>query len=490
MPALSDRVRETSTTTGTGTFSLAGAVTGFVSFSSAFGNGVSVYYVAALGAEWEIGIGTTGAGTLSRDTVIASSAGGTTKVTFSAGAKDVFCSIPAVGLVTTDDVATTNTANKVVKRDGSGNFAAGTITANLTGNVSGSSGSTTGNAATATALQTARNINGVSFNGTADITVAAAAGTLTGNTLASGVTASSLTSVGTLTSLTVSGNLTVDTNTLAVVASTNRVGILNASPGSTLHIGSTVASGGLADSFFNVNFTAASNTLVGVQDAVVQGYIQSAGTIPEMRIASYTAHPVAILTTNAAHTRFATAGHVLLVGTQPRIGINQASPAHSIHIGTASQPVAVTSQVALCESTSAITLTDGTRHMYIAVSSTLGAYFGTLTNHPFDIYSNNNLRWQVAAAGHLLAGVDNTYDIGASGATRPRDLYLARNMVGAGWVRAGAASAGAASTTTFGSTTSTTVGATGAASALPANPLGYLVAHVGTTEVRIPYYNA
>jgi hypothetical protein len=34
------------------------------------------------------------------------------------------------------------------------------------------------------------------------------------------------------------------------------------------------------------------------------------------------------------------------------------------------------------------------------------------------------------------------------------------------------------------------VGATGAASALPANPLGYLVAHVGTTEVRIPYYNA
>jgi hypothetical protein len=128
--------------------------------------------------------------------------------------------------------------------------------------------------------------------------------------------------------------------------------------------------------------------------------------------------------------------------------------------------------------------------MYIAVSSTLGAYFGTLTNHPFDIYSNNTLRWQVAAAGHLLAGTDNTFDIGASGATRPRDLYLGRNMVGAGWVRAGAASAGAASTTTFGSTTSTTVGATGAASALPANPLGYLVAHVGTTEVRIPYYNA
>ena len=66
---------------------------------------------------------------------------------------------------------------------------------------------TTGNAATATALATARAINGVNFDGTADITVTAAAGTLSGNTLASGVTASSLTSVGTLTGLTVSGNI-------------------------------------------------------------------------------------------------------------------------------------------------------------------------------------------------------------------------------------------------------------------------------------------
>ena len=92
-----------------------------------------------------------------------------------------------------------NTASAIVARDASGNFVAGTITAALTGtasgnlvsggalgtpssgtltnctfptlnqNTTGSSGSTTGNAATATALQTARNIGGVSFNGTADI---------------------------------------------------------------------------------------------------------------------------------------------------------------------------------------------------------------------------------------------------------------------------------------------------------------------------------
>jgi hypothetical protein len=98
----------------------------------------------------------------------------------------------------------TNTASAIVARDASGNFSAGTITADLTGNVSGSSGSTTGNAATATALQTARAINGVNFDGTAAITVAADAGTLTGATLASNVLASSLTSVGTLSGLTVS----------------------------------------------------------------------------------------------------------------------------------------------------------------------------------------------------------------------------------------------------------------------------------------------
>ena len=66
------------------------------------------------------------------------------------------------------------------------------------GTNTGDQTSVTGNAGTATALQTARNINGVSFNGSADITVTAAAGTLSGSTLASGVTASSLTSVGTI----------------------------------------------------------------------------------------------------------------------------------------------------------------------------------------------------------------------------------------------------------------------------------------------------
>lgn len=88
----------------------------------------------------------------------------------------------------------------------------GNLTGNVTGNVSGSSGSTTGNAATATALQTARAINGVNFDGTGAITITAAAGTLTGATLNATVTASSLTSLGTLSSLAVGGAQTITLN--------------------------------------------------------------------------------------------------------------------------------------------------------------------------------------------------------------------------------------------------------------------------------------
>jgi hypothetical protein len=90
-----DRVQETSTTTGTGTFTLAGAVTGFQSFS-AIGDGNTTYYAIVLGSEWEVGLGTyTSSGTtLARTTILESSNGGTA-VNFSAGTKNVFVTYPA-----------------------------------------------------------------------------------------------------------------------------------------------------------------------------------------------------------------------------------------------------------------------------------------------------------------------------------------------------------------------------------------------------------
>jgi hypothetical protein len=92
---LKDRVKETSTTTGTGTFTLAGATSGFQSFS-VIGNSNTTYYTIDGGTEWEVGIGTyTSSGTtLSRDTILESSNGGTA-VNFSAGTKNVFVTYPA-----------------------------------------------------------------------------------------------------------------------------------------------------------------------------------------------------------------------------------------------------------------------------------------------------------------------------------------------------------------------------------------------------------
>jgi hypothetical protein len=92
-----DRVNETSTTTGTGTFTLAGAVTGFQTFA-AIGDGNTTYYTIVLqgGTEFEVGLGTyTSSGTtLSRDTILSSS-NSNNAVDFAAGTKNVFCDYPA-----------------------------------------------------------------------------------------------------------------------------------------------------------------------------------------------------------------------------------------------------------------------------------------------------------------------------------------------------------------------------------------------------------
>ena len=123
------------------------------------------------------------------------------------------------------DATPSNVIGKLVSRNSEGGFSAGTISADLVGTVFGNvninSGTSvfnvvqantfvgttlTGNANSATQLATARQINGVNFNGTSNITVTAAAGTLTGDTLNSTVTQSSLQQLGTLVDLNVTNN--------------------------------------------------------------------------------------------------------------------------------------------------------------------------------------------------------------------------------------------------------------------------------------------
>ena len=94
---VADRVQETSTTSGTGTLTLAGAVVGFQTFSTAIGNGNTTFYTIydPTTYDWEVGIGTVGAGTLARTTVLSNSAGTTSQISFAGNAKFVFCTYPA-----------------------------------------------------------------------------------------------------------------------------------------------------------------------------------------------------------------------------------------------------------------------------------------------------------------------------------------------------------------------------------------------------------
>ena len=105
---INDRVKETTTTTGTGTLSLGGAVTGFETFVAGIGNSNTTYYAITLPgtSEFEVGLGTiTDAtpDTLARTTIISSS-NSDSAVNFSAGTKTIFCTIPASKSVLLSDV--------------------------------------------------------------------------------------------------------------------------------------------------------------------------------------------------------------------------------------------------------------------------------------------------------------------------------------------------------------------------------------------------
>ena len=96
MPRFADRVQETTTTTGTGAYTLAGAVAGFQTFASGFGSGNSmVGYATTDGTNWEVGKGTfNGTTTLTRD-VIRSSSNAGAAVNWGAGTKNIWCDASA-----------------------------------------------------------------------------------------------------------------------------------------------------------------------------------------------------------------------------------------------------------------------------------------------------------------------------------------------------------------------------------------------------------
>jgi len=104
------------------------------------------------------------------------------------------------------------------------------------------------------------------------------------------------------------------------------------------------------------------------------------------------------------------ADNTRILGFSPGARWNAIYGANLLHISNDGQIVSVSAD---------------TTHTVRLLATNTNATMGTSSNHDFEIQSNSISRWVVKAAGHLVAFVDNTYDIGAAGATRPKDLYLA-----------------------------------------------------------------
>jgi len=195
------------------------------------------------------------------------------------------------GTVGADELAITGngTSNQILISDGDGTFSWSTDLA--------------GNSGTATALATARAINGVDFDGSAAITVTAAAGTLSGTELKSTVVTSSLESVGTLNALTGgTGDFNWDSNTLVVDSSASRVGIGTASPDRTLEISGS-------EPYLRMYDTAASKHF--------EWWLASGGGVSSLRLASE-----------------ATSNN-LVISNNGRVGIGTSAADGTLHVHTA-----------------------------------------------------------------------------------------------------------------------------------------------------------
>ena len=109
---ISDRVKETTNTSGTGTYTLGGAVTGFETFTVNLSDGDTTYYACTDNTDFEVGLGTfTASGTtLARTTILASSNSGSA-VNWGAGTRTVFCTLPAAKTVFLDGSNVANISN-------------------------------------------------------------------------------------------------------------------------------------------------------------------------------------------------------------------------------------------------------------------------------------------------------------------------------------------------------------------------------------------
>ena len=227
--ALADRVRQTTTSTGTGTITLDGSVEGYQSFE-VIGNNNTTYYTISGGAQWEVGIGTYYGGTLARTTVISSSTG--SKLDLATGTKDVFVTLPSSVAVTSGtDVTFTKVTTPTVQATNSG----GLSLKNSAGTTQISMG---GGGGDNISLNVSTNLNGT--NAQIDISPTGT-GHVHMKPSGSGSIEIAPTSVGTINNMTIGATTPKDATFLNIVATTGTVS--TAPSGGTDIVNKTYADG-------------------------------------------------------------------------------------------------------------------------------------------------------------------------------------------------------------------------------------------------------
>jgi len=240
-----DRVQETTTTSGTGTLTLAGAVAGYQAFSSAIGNGNTTFYTIYdnIAQVWEVGIGTVGAGTLARTTVLSNSSGTTSPISLPGNASAVFCTYPAEQSVNLD------ASNNV---SALGTIGSGTWQGTTVGVSYGGTGVTASSGANSVMLRDANQnvaVNRLNQSNTST----AAAGSITALTAASSY---SQTLTGTGNQTYTMPDATTLTTGVAFVFNNNATGTLTLQDYATGSIG-TITSGGAVELVLLANGTTA-----------------------------------------------------------------------------------------------------------------------------------------------------------------------------------------------------------------------------------------